>query len=272
MRFPFVAGVVFAGLVIGAATVFGLNWARGGSVGNNATPNGNGVTAATQRTTTSGGAPVAASRAPGTPDFASLYDTVRPEIVAIDITGTAGRRQSQQVQGLGSGVVLDTDGHILTNNHVISGARVITITFSDGSTASGTVVVTDPADDLAIVKTDADSGKLHPATIGDSSAMKIGNVVETVGNPFGLQGSFTTGVISGLDRSLGGSRGESGQSGLLQIDAAINEGSSGGGLFNAQGELIGINSALENPDNNTFAGVGYAIPINTAKPLIQRSR
>ena len=268
MRVPAVAAVVFVGLVIGAASVFGVNWATGGSVGRDATPAAKGITAATQRT--SGGTPSSASRQLSAGDFSSLYDTIRPEVVEIDITGQAGRRRSQQIQGLGSGVVLDTAGDILTNNHVISGAQVITITFADGATASGTVLGTDPADDLAIVKTDAAQSELHPATLGDSSAMKIGNVVETVGNPFGLQGSFTTGVISGLDRTLGGSRGEASQRGLLQIDAAINEGSSGGGLFNAQGELIGINSALENPDNNTFVGVGYAIPIDTAKALIQR--
>ena len=166
--------------------------------------------------------------------------------------------------------MLDTNGDILTNNHVINGSQTIEIIFADGTTATANVIGTDAADDLAIVKTDADASELHPATVGDSGAVKIGNVVAAIGNPFGLDGSFSTGVVSGLDRTLSAGGGQSNQQGLMQTDAAVNEGSSGGGLFNMRGELIAINSALENPDASTFAGVAYAVPINSAKPLIRR--
>jgi len=203
-------------------------------------------------------------------DYSSLYAAVRPSVVEIDTSGVSGRRRPQQVQGQGSGVVIDAKGDILTNEHVITGAQSIQITFADGTQASATLVGNDTANDLAIVKTDAGQGELHPATFGDSGALVVGNAVIAVGNPFGLAGSLSAGVVSGLDRTLQGGGGQPDETGLLQTDAAINEGSSGGGLFNASGQLVGITSALENPDASTFAGVGYAVPINIAKQLISR--
>jgi putative serine protease PepD len=201
----------------------------------------------------------------GTTDFAALYAAVRPAIVEIDVSGQGGRRRFQQIQGTGSGVVLDLSGHILTNAHVVNGAQTITVTFADDSTASATVVGTDTADDLAVIATNARQSELHPVTLGDSAGLRVGDPVAAVGNPFGLSGSLSTGVISGLDRTLGASSGQPDQQGLLQIDAAVNEGSSGGGLFDTRGQLIGITSALQNPDATTFAGVAYAVPINVAK-------
>jgi putative serine protease PepD len=169
------------------------------------------------------------------------------------------------VQGQGSGIVLDASGDILTNDHVVDGATTVTVVFQDGKTASATVLGTDRTNDLAIVKTDAPSDELHPAALGDSSSLRIGSVVAAVGNPFGLDGSLSTGVISGLDRNFDDGSGSVAQRGLLQTDAAINEGSSGGALFNVNGEVVGVTAALENPDATTFAGVGYAVPINIAK-------
>jgi S1-C subfamily serine protease len=201
----------------------------------------------------------------GTTDFAALYAAVRPAIVEIDVSGQGGRRRFQQIQGTGSGVVLDLSGHILTNAHVVNGAQTITVTFADDSTASATVVGADTADDLAVIATNARQSELHPVTLGDSAGLRVGDPVAAVGNPFGLNGSLSTGVISGLDRTLGASSGQPDQQGLLQIDAAVNEGSSGGGLFDTRGQLIGITSALQNPDATTFAGVAYAVPINIAK-------
>lgn len=210
------------------------------------------------------------SRTGGPGDYAALYAAVRSSIVEIDTTGIGGRFRPRQVQGQGSGVVLDTKGNVLTNDHVISGAQVITVTFADGTTASAEVVGDDATDDLAIVKTSVGANELHPVTIGDSTSLKVGNVVFAVGNPFGLDGSLSVGVLSGVNRTLQGGGGLPDETGLLQTDAAINEGSSGGGLFDAKGELVGITSALENPDASTFAGVGYAVPINTAKQFMQQ--
>jgi putative serine protease PepD len=205
----------------------------------------------------------------GTNNIPALYAAVRPTVVEVDTSGQGGRRRSQQFQGQGSGVVLDLQGHVLTNEHVVTGAQTITVTFADGSTASGKVLRSDAADDLAILTTDASQRQLHPATLGDSGTLKVGDFVAAVGNPFGLEGSLSTGVISGLERTLTGN-GQPDQQGLIQTDAAVNEGSSGGGLFDMLGNLIGITSALENPDTSTFAGVGYAVPINTAKQVLQR--
>ncbi len=265
---PFIA-VALVSVFLGAGSVVGVTYVRGTS-----SHMSNDVVNATAATATirqiSEHTSTSASPGIATSDFSALYAAIRPTIVEIDITGQSGRRRSRQIQAQGSGVVLDTNGTILTNDHVVSGAQTITVTFTDGATASADIVSTDPTDDLAIIRTNANKSELHPATLGDSSALKVGNVVVAVGNPFGLAGSFTTGVISGLDRTLHGVGGQADQEGLLQTDAAINQGSSGGGLFDTQGELIGITSDLENPDASTFAGVGYAVPINIAKQAMRQ--
>ena len=121
---------------------------------------------------------------------------------------------------------------------------------------------------MAVVKTDADASELHPATLGDSSRCRSVTFVAAIGNPFGLDGTFTTGVISGLDRTLSSSSDGRPIRGLLQTDAAVNPGNSGGALINVNGEVIGINTAIENPSGNSFAGVAYAVPINTPKRFL----
>jgi putative serine protease PepD len=263
---PFIA-VALVSVLATLGAVAGVHYFRGTSSQGTNAPTKTALNTGTQQISDS---TLAAAPAGAANNFAALYAAVRPTIVEIDITGQSGRRRSQQTQGQGSGVVLDLKGHILTNEHVVTGAQTITVTFADDSTASATVVGTDPADDLAVITTNATPSELHPATLGDSGGLKVGDLVAAVGNPFGLKGSLSTGVISGLDRTLGGGSGQTGQLGLLQTDAAVNEGSSGGGLFDVRGELIGITSALENPDTSTFAGVGYAVPINTAKQVMQQ--
>ncbi|MDP9238509.1 MAG: trypsin-like peptidase domain-containing protein [Chloroflexota bacterium] len=260
--------VAVVSALLGGASVIAVNHARHSS-----NPTASNLPAADARSSVlqpANGETLIAASSVAANDFSALYAAVRPSIVEITTVGQSGRRFSQQTTGQGSGVVLDTDGHILTNYHVVRGAQTVTITFADKSTASADVVGTDPTDDLAVVKTDANQSELHPATLGDSGGLKVGNFVAAVGNPFGLEGSFTTGVVSGLGRTLAGGRGQADQQGLVQTDAAVNEGSSGGGLFDAQGEVVGINSALENPDASTFAGVAYAVPINTAKQHMQQ--
>lgn len=197
-------------------------------------------------------------------DFSALYETLRPSIVEIT-TGADQAGRSRQAGGLGSGIVLDNNGNILTNNHVVSGFTTATVTFSDGSSGQAQVVGTDPSDDIAVIKVQVDAAELHAAKLGDSSQVKVGNVVLAIGNPFGLDGTLTTGVIGGVDRTLSSGTDQRPLSGLLQTDAAVNPGNSGGALFNVQGDVIGINTAIENPSGaDTFAGVAYAIPINTA--------
>ena len=156
-------------------------------------------------------------------------------------------------------------GDILTNYHVVQGAQQLEVTLFDETSASATVVGTDPTGDLAVIKADFSGVTLTPATLGDSDQIRIGESVIAIGNPFGLDGTVTEGIISGLDRTLSES-----QTGplreLIQTDAAINPGNSGGPLVDYNGEVIGINTAIENPTGaDTFAGIGYAIPVNAAK-------
>jgi S1-C subfamily serine protease len=197
-----------------------------------------------------------------------LYDSVRPSVVRITSISTSG---GQQAEGLGSGIILDKDGNILTNFHVVDGAQQLEVTLGDESSASAEIVGTDPAGDLAVIKADFPSGvTLSPATLGDSDQIRTGESVIAIGNPFGLDGTVTEGIISGLDRTLAEQQNRPLRE-LIQTDAAINPGNSGGPLVNFDGEVIGINTAIENPSGaDTFSGIGYAIPVNVAKQELSR--
>jgi len=169
-------------------------------------------------------------------------------------------------QAIGSGIVLDTSGDILTNAHVIAGARQMQVTLSNGQTVAATLIGSNSAADLAIIRISAPASSLHPVTLGNSDSVQIGDLVYAIGSPFGLSGSFTEGIVSNLNQGGSASNGAS-LSGLIQTDAAINPGNSGGPLVNAQGQVIGINNSIESPvDGNV--GVGFAIPINQVKQLL----
>lgn len=198
--------------------------------------------------------------------IADLYEQTRPSVVRITTLSTSsGLFGSAPSEGTGSGVIIDKDGHILTNYHVVANARELEVTLWDERTGSAEVVGSDPASDLAVIKVDLPAEELSPATLGDSDAIRIGESVIAIGNPFGLEGTVTEGIISGLDRTLS-QTGQRPIRQLIQTDAAVNKGNSGGPLVNGSGEVIGINSALENPTGTgVFVGVGYAIPINAAK-------
>ncbi len=170
----------------------------------------------------------------------------------------------------GSGVVLDTEGHVLTNNHVVEGGEEIKVSLeSEGQMYSAEVVGTEPNKDLALLKVDAPASKLHPLTLGDSSKMEVGDPVVAIGNPFDLQRTVTSGIVSALQREIQAPDGVTIDN-VIQTDAAINPGNSGGPLINSAGEVIGINSQIETggegSDGNV--GIGFAIPINTAKEEI----
>jgi S1-C subfamily serine protease len=197
-------------------------------------------------------------------DVADLYEDVSGSVVSISASNSRTRSG-----GIGSGIVIDRQGHILTNNHVISGTDVIDVSLSDGTSAAAKVVGTDPGNDIAIIKADLPADKLVPARLGDSDKVRIGEMVIAVGTPFGIEGSLTQGVVSGKGRTLGGNNGSRPLRQLIQSDAAINPGNSGGALFNARGEVIGITTALENPSGDrVFVGIGYAVPINAAKRFL----
>ncbi|MFB9532894.1 trypsin-like peptidase domain-containing protein [Nonomuraea roseola] len=237
-----------------------------------------------------GGTAVAASP---NPTFKQVSNPLTVADVAQNVQPSVVRIQGQT--GEGSGVVLSADGLILTNNHVVVGAGQgggsMTVKFSDGKTAKATVVGTDPATDLAVIRAEGVSG-LTKAALGDSDALRVGDAVLAIGSPLGLDGSVTAGIISALDRTLtvggedegrqqlppgwGNQRSQSQGStttigGAIQTDAAINPGNSGGALVNASGEVIGINTAIATGGTGSGnIGVGFAIPINTANQVAQQ--
>ena len=171
----------------------------------------------------------------------------------------------------GSGFVIDGEGHIITNNHVIEGANNIEVKLGESDTEyKAEVVGTDPASDLALLKVDAPAQELHPLNLGDSSKMEVGDPVVAIGNPFGLDRTVTSGIVSALQRQIQAPNGFSIDN-VIQTDAAINPGNSGGPLINAEGEVIGINSQIETGGSGSEGnvGIGFAIPINTAKAEIK---
>jgi 2-alkenal reductase len=198
----------------------------------------------------------------------NLYEQVMPGIVSLQVVGNGGG-------GLGSGFVYDNQGHILTNYHVVEGATQVEVDFTSGYKIYGTVIGTDLDSDLAVVKVNAPASELHPIPLGNSDSLKVGQTVVAIGNPFGLSGTMTTGVISALGRTLESQR-EAPTGGLftagdiIQTDAAINPGNSGGPLFNLNGEVIGVNRAIRTTNftgtgEPINSGIGFAIAINIVK-------
>ena len=195
-------------------------------------------------------------------DLPRLVRDVSPSVVLIRTSGAG-------VSGQGSGVVIDRSGHILTNLHVVQGGTSYSVQLFDGTVADATVVGTDPGNDLAVLLADIPSQLLQPAIFGDSDAVRVGESVFAVGSPFSLEFTVTSGIISGVNRESRATAAGRPIRGVLQTDAAVNAGNSGGPLFNARGEVIGINTAVENPvGQNFFVGVGYAVPSNTALRFI----
>jgi S1-C subfamily serine protease len=197
-----------------------------------------------------------------------IYKRVSPAVV--NITSTTINFDfffnPMPSQGSGSGAIIDKQGHILTNYHVIEGARSLEVTLSDQRKLKGRIVGTDPSNDLAVIKIDPESRPLSIIQLGSSSNLQVGQKVLAIGNPFGLGGTLTTGIISSLRRSI---RAENGKliDDVIQTDAAINPGNSGGPLLNSHGELIGINSQIFSTSGGNI-GIGFAVPVNTAKSII----
>ena len=205
-------------------------------------------------------------------DTSAVAAAALPSVVTITTQATATGRfgGSQQATGVGSGVILTSNGSILTNNHVVENSTSLSVLLPDGRTVSATVVQTDPAHDLAVIKADATG--LTPAKLGNSSAIKVGEVVLAIGSPLGTYtGTVTEGIISATNRTItvndGSSRTGSTLTGLLQTDAAINPGNSGGPIVDGSGKVIGIATA----GSTQASGLNFAIPIDTAKTLIAQS-
>jgi putative serine protease PepD len=196
-----------------------------------------------------------------------LYERVSPAVV--NITNRRGQQLASGEfprSGAGSGVVFDARGYILTNNHVVDDASRLEVTLADGTNVGAELVGRDPGNDLAIVKIDVPAEKLTLAPFGDSDQLKAGQFAIAIGNPFGLERTITTGIIS----SVGRTRGDGGRRpirNMIQTDAPINPGNSGGPLLNSRGEVVGINTAIESPVRGSV-GIGFAVPINTAKTFM----
>ncbi len=171
-------------------------------------------------------------------------------------------------EGAGSGFVLDQEGHILTNNHVVEDAREIRVTLFNGESHRASLMGADPVYDMAVLRIDASRDVLHPVEFGDSSRLKVGQKIFAIGNPFGLERTMTVGIISSLNRSLPAPSGRIMKS-IIQIDAALNRGNSGGPLMDSRGRVIGINTAIASPSQTgENTGVGFAIPVNNVKRVV----
>jgi S1-C subfamily serine protease len=197
------------------------------------------------------------------PNVADIYKKVSPGVVYIAVTSAQG-------QASGSGFVVGADGTIVTNDHVVEGARRVSVRFNEnGSPIAANVVGTDPSTDLAVLKVDPSKveGGLKPLTIADSDQVVPGQPAVAIGSPFGLQGTVTEGIISALNRDIESPNGFT-ISGALQTDAAINPGNSGGPLLNAAGQVIGVNSQIANNGSDSNSGVGFAISSDTVKDTV----
>ena len=244
-----------AGLVIGSI--------GGGAIGAILTSHRTATNTTASRNATVAAGVAAPAPAPGS--FAAIYQQTKDGVVTITTsTSTGGPRSFSQAEG--SGIVVDKQGDILTNAHVVAGATQVSVSFSDGHTASGQVKGVDQSADLAVVQVSVSADQLHPMTTGNSDALQVGETALAIGAPFGLSGSFTAGIISGLNRSTTAPNHRA-LTGMIQTDAPINPGNSGGALLDGRGQLIGINDSIQSPVEGNV-GIGFAIPINRAQSLL----
>jgi serine protease Do len=280
---PFAAKTVAAALIfglVGGGVFTGVSYVGTRAISNSSTAS------AKLTTTTSGGTKQTSSGdAKDLTDVSSVVDEVMPSIVAITNTGTVTYnsffgKHSQQSQSCGSGIIVSEDDdylYIATNNHVVADSEELTVQFDDDSVVKAEIRGTDPDDDLAVVRVKkSDLGKdtysnIKIATIGDSDSVAVGSPAIAIGNALGYGQSVTTGIVSALNRTVTTQDSQTGETvtnnNLIQTDAAINPGNSGGALLNENGEVIGINSVKYS--STDVEGIGYAIPMSVAKPIIE---
>ena len=193
------------------------------------------------------------------PSVSQIFAAIAPSVVFIEAAGPG-----EEGESTGTGVIVNGDGTILTARHVINGADAIKVTFADGTPSAVTIVATDPVNDIAVLAPTTLPSVVVPAVLGRADRLNVGDQVVAIGNPLGLTYSTTAGVVSGLNRRIAVPDGPTGAN-LIQFDAAVNPGSSGGPLVNGRGETVGIVVALANPTKaGTFIGIGFAVPIATA--------
>ncbi|MEA2137223.1 MAG: hypothetical protein QOG56_373 [Solirubrobacteraceae bacterium] len=241
------------GALVVALPLVGL--AIGGAFSSDSSPNGAGASA----TPPAAAAPAPAAPARSATDVSALYERVSPGVASVLVEGVDGAVS-------GSGFVLDRDGYILTNDHVVDGAQTVSVRFGEGASIRARVVGVDQSTDLALLKVDPAGHRLTPLALGSSKGLKVGQPAIAIGSPFRLDGTLTTGVISALGRSIKAPN-QFSIDNVVQTDAAINPGNSGGPLLDASGRVIGINAQIATSTQSN-SGVGFAIPIDTAKQVL----
>ncbi len=246
-----VCAAAVAGGGAGAGAVALTQRSSSGSDGSTATPS----------------AQVSNAAASATLSVAEIAKKATSGVVEVDATGTSNQSpfpgSSSQSAAEGTGFVYDSKGDIITNEHVVDGASTVRVKLSDGSTYKATVVGTDISSDLAVLHIDAPASKLNPLALGDSSALEVGDGVVAIGNPFGLDSTVTSGIVSAVNREISAPDGTPIE-GAIQTDAAINHGNSGGPLFNLAGKVMGVTSQIQS-DSGGNDGIGFAVPSSTVK-------
>jgi putative serine protease PepD len=214
--------------------------------------------------TVSGGTPTASTPTSGSAE--SVYQSASRGVVEITVSTSSSPLGGQVAQG--SGFVYDGAGHVVTNEHVVEGSNKISVRFWNGAAYSATVVGTDPSTDVAVLKVDAPTSMLHPISVGDSSALQVGQTVVAIGSPYGLEETVTEGIVSALHREMTAPNNFT-ISDSIQTDAAINHGNSGGPLLNLAGQVVGINAQIKS-DTGENTGIGFAVPSNTVKSIVSQ--
>ena len=255
------AGALALPAVVGAAAALGVLAGTGQLGGGDTTIIRESASSiATSATATESDAVAAESPAPG--KGLSVEQVVKRESPAVVLIST----KTSDGGGLGSGFLIDTQGHVITNAHVVDGATTTTVTFEDGTETKGTILGVDKSTDVAVVKVGKVPSGVRPVPFGNSGDLTVGQSVVAIGNPYGYSGTATTGIVSALKRAIQSPSGFTIQN-AIQTDAAINQGNSGGPLFDSDGRVIGINSQIAS-ENGGNVGIGFAVPIDTVRPIV----
>jgi putative serine protease PepD len=205
--------------------------------------------------------------------IATVVESVLPSVVEVKVEGVSDQNSfpgvpAPTVQALGSGWVFDDQGHVVTNEHVVDGARKVTVAFEDGTEVDATVVGSDTSTDVAVLKLASVPDSAHPLELGSTSALELGDPLVAIGSPLGLQGTVTAGIVSGLGRDIEAPNGFT-IDGAVQTDAALNHGNSGGPLLDLDGRVVGMNAQIAS-DSGANSGIGYAIPVETVRSIAQQ--